>query len=196
MKIIIFSPVAFCKNSGACLSQVYFSYLPKKQGSMFEIRKATAVDIPLIRELTFLVWPQTYTSILTQQQINYMLEMMYSESSLEKQMTKDGCQFIIVYEDGNPVGFASYGEEEPQRWKLNKIYILENQQGKGTGKYVINYIIEEIKKHKARSLFLQVNQYNKAKYFYERLGFNEVDFVNLDIGNGFFMNDYIMEKKL
>ena len=163
---------------------------------MFEIKKATAGDIPLIRELTFRVWPQTYAAILTQEQIDYMLEMMYSESSLQEQMTQDGCQFIIVYDEGNPVGFASYNEEECRRWKLNKIYILQNQQGKGTGKHVINYIIEEIKKHNANSLFLQVNQYNKAKSFYERLGFNEVDFVNLDIGHGFFMNDYIMEKKI
>ena len=55
--------------------------------------------------------------------------------------------------------------------------------------------IEEIKKQNASSLFLQVNQHNNAKIFYEKLGFNEVDFINLDIGNGYFMNDYIMEKK-
>ena len=163
---------------------------------MFEIRKATLEDIPLIRELTFRVWPQTYASILSREQIDYMLEMMYSISSLEKQMTSGGCRFIIVYENGNPVGFASYNEEEPKRWKLNKIYILQNQQGKGTGRLAINYIIDDITKQDANSLFLQVNQYNTAKAFYEGLGFDEVDFINLDIGNGFFMNDYIMEKKL
>ena len=163
---------------------------------MFEIKKATVEDIPLIRELTYRIWPQTYASILTQEQIDYMLEMMYSEESLQKQMTKDDCQFIIVYEKDKPCGFASYNEEEPQRWKLNKIYILQDQQGKGTGKYVINYILDEIKKHNAVSLFLQVNQHNTAKAFYERLGFIETDFINLDIGSGFFMNDYIMEKKL
>jgi ribosomal protein S18 acetylase RimI-like enzyme len=163
---------------------------------MLEIKKADADDISLIRELTFRVWPQTYASILTKEQIDYMLEMMYSESSLQKQMVQDGCQFIIVYDEGNPVGFASYHEDEPQRWKLNKIYVLQNQQGKGTGKYVINFIIEEIRKQNAASLFLQVNQHNNAKAFYERLGFAEVDFINLDIGNGFYMNDFIMEKKL
>lgn len=162
---------------------------------MFDIRKATLKDIPLIRELTFRVWPQTYAPILSQEQIDYMLELMYSESSLEKQMTTGGCTFIIAYEDGNPVGFASYSEDEPGRWKLNKLYILQNQQGKGTGKFVINYIIDEIKKKNANSLFLQVNKNNNAKSFYERLGFAEVDFINLDIGNGYFMNDYIMEKK-
>ena len=163
---------------------------------MFEIKKAGTGDICLIRELTFRVWPQTYASILSREQIDYMLEMMYSESSLQKQMTNDGCQFIIVYNDGNPVGFASYNEDEPHRWKLNKIYILQTQQGRGTGKFVISYIIDEIKKQNAASLFLQVNQHNNAKIFYERLGFAVVDFINLDIGNGFFMNDYIMEKKL
>jgi len=163
---------------------------------MFDIRKAGVNDISLIRELTFRVWPQTYASILTQEQIDYMLEMMYSENSLQKQIKEDGCQFIIVFEDGNPVGFASYHEAEPRRWKLNKIYILQNQQGKGTGKFVIKYIIDEIKQQNANSLFLQVNQHNNAKAFYEHLGFSEVDFINLDIGHGFFMNDYIMEKNL
>ena len=171
----------------------YLNQIPIK---MFEIKKAGIGDISLIRELTFRVWPQTYASILSQEQIDYMLEMMYSESSLKKQMTEDGCKFIIVYENGNPVGFASYSEEEAQRWKLNKIYVLQIQQGKGTGKYLINYILEEIKKQNANSLYLQVNRYNNAKTFYEKLGFTEIDFINLDIGNGYFMNDYVMEKKL
>ena len=74
---------------------------------MYQIRKATTADIPLIRELTYRVWPQTYASILTQEQIDYMLEMMYSEVSLQKQMMQDNCQFIIAYEDGNPVGFGN-----------------------------------------------------------------------------------------
>ncbi|HEX6848857.1 MAG TPA: GNAT family N-acetyltransferase [Chitinophagaceae bacterium] len=163
---------------------------------MFEIRNAGVDDIPLIRELTFRVWPQTYAPILSPEQIDYMLEMMYSEASLKKQITEDACHFIIVREDGNPVGFASFNEEKPQRWKLNKIYVLQDQQGKGTGKFVINYIIEEIRKQNANALFLQVNRYNNAKVFYEKLGFREIDFINLDIGNGYFMNDYIMEKKL
>jgi ribosomal protein S18 acetylase RimI-like enzyme len=163
---------------------------------MFEIKKATTNEIPLIRELTYRVWPQTYASILTQEQIVYMLDMMYSEAALERQMTKEGCQFIIVYENGKPVGFASYAETEPKRWKLHKIYVLQNQQGKGTGRFVIDHIITEIKKKDASSLFLQVNINNKAKSFYEKLGFAEVDLINLDIGNGFFMNDYIMEKNL
>ena len=163
---------------------------------MLKIRNADIDDIPLIRELTFNVWPQTYASILSQQKINYMLEMMYSESSLKKQMTEEGCQFIFVYDETEPVGFAAYQKIKPATWKLQKIYILTTQQGKGTGKFVIGHIIKEIQLQGATALQLQVNRQNKARSFYEKIGFTIIEEADFDIGNGFFMNDYVMEKKL
>jgi diamine N-acetyltransferase len=163
---------------------------------MFEIRNAAVDDIPLIRKLTFRVWPQTYAAIISQEQIDFMLEKMYSEASLTRQMTTEGCSFILVYENTCPVGFASFGELEPGLWKLHKIYILPNQQGKGTGRYAIDHIINIIKQQGAKTLQLQVNRYNKAKEFYERLGFTVINTADFDIGNGFFMNDYVMERKL
>ncbi len=163
---------------------------------MIEIREAQPEDIPLIRELTFKVWPQTYSSILSQQQIDFMLQMMYSETALAKQMHEDGCTFILVYENGNPTGFASFLEMENNTWKLDKIYLLHSQQGKGMGRTVLDYIINTIKEKGAAALQLQVNRYNKAKDFYERLGFSVIQIADFGIGNGFFMNDYVMEKKL
>ncbi len=162
---------------------------------MHNIRNATIDDISLIRELTFKVWPQTYAAIISHEQIEYMLEMMYSEASLKNQM-EEGSQFVIVYDDKEPVGFASFQEIEPQVFKLHKIYVLPSQQGKGTGKFVINHIIEKIKNKNAKALQLQVNRYNKAKNFYEKLGFSVLKEINLDIGNGYFMNDYVMEKRM
>ena len=162
---------------------------------MFSIENASVNDIPLIRELTYKVWPQTYASIISQDQIDYMLEMMYSPASLEKQM-KEGSQFIIVYDEKEPVGFAAYQHLGNDAWKLHKIYVLSSQQGKGTGRFVIDHIINTIKEQGARSLELQVNLNNKAKTFYEKLGFIVADRINLDIGNGYFMNDYIMKKML
>jgi ribosomal protein S18 acetylase RimI-like enzyme len=162
---------------------------------VYRIENATIDDIPLIRELTFQVWPQTYVKILSQDQINYMLQMMYSEESLQKQMNT-GSQFIFIYEDDRPVGFASYEEIAPGKWKLHKIYVLISQQGKGTGKRMIDHIIAQIQSKGASTLELQVNINNKAKGFYEKLGFYERELINLDIGIGLFMNDYIMEKRL
>ena len=162
---------------------------------MLNIRKASIDDIQLIRELTFKVWPQTYASIISQQQIDYMLDLMYSEASLKKQM-EDGSQFILVCDDDEPVGFASFRETETAVYKLHKIYIISSQQGKGTGKFVIDYIIHEIKQVAATALQLQVNRHNKARSFYEKLGFAVIEEADFDIGNGYFMNDYVMEKKL
>jgi len=163
---------------------------------VFKIVKATIEDIPLIRELTFQVWPQTYADLLTSQQIEYMLGLMYSEDSLRRQMTEEDCQFILIYEDEKAVGFASYSEIEPRIFKLHKIYILPGQQGKGTGRFMMDYIYHEIKHKQAVALQLQVKRDNKARFFYEKLGFSIIREIDLDIGNGYFMSDYIMEKKL
>lgn len=162
---------------------------------MLKIRKATSKDIPLIRELTFKVWPQTYAAIISREQIEYMMEMMYSEASLLKQMN-EGCRFIIAYDNNEPVGFASCQETEPSLFKLHKIYVLNTQQGKGTGKFMIEYLLNDIRQKGGSALQLQVNRHNKARNFYEKLGFVTIQEADFDIGNGYFMNDYVMEKKL
>jgi diamine N-acetyltransferase len=160
---------------------------------MLSVKKASITDIPLIRELTFAIWPQTYASLLTQEQIDYMLEMMYSESSLQQQMETDGITFILIYDEEMPVAFAAYNEIKPQLWKLHKIYVLASQQGKGTGQFIIHFIVDEIKAQNAKALQLQVKRDNPAQHFYKKLGFEIIETADFDIGNGYFMKDYIME---
>jgi len=101
-----------------------------------------------------------------------------------------------VYENEEPVGFAAYLSKGHGIYKLDKIYVLISQQGKGTGRFVIDYIINEINQKGATALQLQVNRNNKAKSFYEKLGFVVLDYQVFDIGHGHFMDDYVMEKKL
>jgi len=160
------------------------------------ITNATINHIDLIKKLTYKVWPQTYASIISKEQIDYMLEMMYSKKSLADQILH-GSQFIIVQANKKPVGFAAYKRIDTTTYKLEKIYILKKQQGKGTGKFVINYILVQIKNKGATSLQLQVNRNNiNAKKFYEKIGFNVIKEADFEIGSGYFMNDYVMEKKI
>jgi RsiW-degrading membrane proteinase PrsW (M82 family)/ribosomal protein S18 acetylase RimI-like enzyme len=159
------------------------------------LRKASDTDVLLIRELSLQVWPQTYAGILSPEQIQYMLQEMYSEAALHRQM-QDNHHFFIVYNAGIPIGFASYSETEPNIFKLHKIYILPLQQGRGTGRFVIEQLIEKIKEEGATALRLNVNRNNPALSFYEKLGFVSIREEDIDIGNGYFMNDYVMEKKL
>ena len=90
---------------------------------MFVVREARRDQISLIRQLAEEVWPQTYASILTGDQIAYMMQLLYSEASLREQM-EDGHQFILLYEDHLPVGFASFSEIAPDVYKLQKLYVL------------------------------------------------------------------------
>ena len=152
-------------------------------------------DITLIRSLAQEIWPKTYAPILSQRQIDYMMKLMYSEKALNDQM-RHNHQFILVFNNGIPVGFAAFGEIEPTVYKLYKIYVLHSQQGKGAGKFVINYIINQVKAKGGSAIQLNVNRHNTAKLFYEKLGFVEIREEDIDIGGGYFMNDYIMEKRL
>jgi len=166
-----------------------------RHAPVLTIRNAGETDIPLIRTLARQIWPQTYEKILSRKQINYMMKLIYSEVALQKQMS-EGHQFIIVYNAAIPVGFASFNEIEATIFKLQKIYLLHNQQGKGTGKFTIEQVLAEIRPRGATALRLNVNKHNRAKTFYEKLGFEVISDVKIDIGSGYFMDDYVMELKL
>jgi RsiW-degrading membrane proteinase PrsW (M82 family)/ribosomal protein S18 acetylase RimI-like enzyme len=159
------------------------------------LRKAFPHDIPLIRDMAYKIWPVTYGGILTKDQLDYMLDLLYSEKKLGEDMEK-GIQFAMLYDGVEPIGFASIGMTEPQVYKLHKLYVLPSYQGKGAGKFIINELIKVIKQKGAAILLLNVNRNNPAKSFYEKLGFTVIKEEDVDIGNGYFMNDYVMEKKI
>lgn len=163
-----------------------------KPMASLSIRRAMIKDIPLIRELSQKIWPATYGAIISSEQLEYMLELMYSEEALKKQMDEQH-EFIIVSDGAEPIGFASFSLVEPAKYKLHKIYILPGSQGKGAGRFVIEQVIKAIIRKGGTALKLNVNRNNKARGFYERLGFIMIGEEDIDIGNGYFMNDYIME---
>ncbi len=161
------------------------------------ICKAGENEIPLIQQIAEQTWPVAYGGILSPEQLAYMLERIYSLAPLTEQIRGGLHQFVIAYEGGGrAVAFADYGNILPNTYKLHKIYALPDQQGKGLGKMLVAYVSEEIKKLGATHLRLNVNRHNPAKQFYEHLGFSVLYEADIDIGNGFFMNDYIMEKKV
>jgi diamine N-acetyltransferase len=163
---------------------------------MLHIRPAIPTDVPIIQELTRQIWPVTYGHILSQEQIKYMLEKMYSTTELTHQLN-NGYDYLLLLEDEDPVGFAAYSStEEPGLFRLHKIYLHPDQQGKGAGKLLLGKVITNIKTIGAHTLELNVNRHNKAKHFYEKQGFTVWQEKDIDIGNGYWMNDYIMRKVL
>jgi GNAT superfamily N-acetyltransferase len=171
------------------------------------IRTATLSDRALIRSISERTWPSTYGHIISQEQIDFMLDWMYSDESLEKQMDS-GCVFYIASikkenEHWDHVGFCSVSPEEEENsstekvigvksHKLNKLYVLPLAQGTGTGKALLVKAIEFAKAAGSSSIFLQVNKHNDAYSFYLKHGFIKEAEFKFDIGNGFYMDDYVM----
>ena len=128
------------------------------------------------------------------EQIEYMLNKMYSEKSLAEQMDQ-GEVYTIVYADRKPIGYISLSSENGPDHFLHKFYVEIDEQGKGVGTKLFDHILAELKD--ARSIRLTVNRKNfKAINFYFKNGFVISEVADFDIGNGYFMNDFVMTKKL
>ena len=161
---------------------------------MILLRKATEQDIPVIQHIAAVTWEPTYVPLIGRKQVDYMLGTMYSRLALLEQL-QAGDQFLIAEIGSKDVAFVSYGliPAQPVAYKLHKLYVLPDAHGKGIGKFLINEVVNKVRLAGGKSLALNVNRANKAKDFYERAGFIIKETVDLDIGNGFFMNDYVME---
>src|SRR5260221_1701540 len=171
------------------------------------MRPGELKDINTIGFLAQQIWPETYGAIVPAEQLQYMLNLFYNPASLRRQMVEDQQRFLIVEQDEEAIGFASWGVAlggvalggalpEPGVYKLHKLYVLPGQQGKGLGRALLQYIFEAIRPEGARILRLNVNRYNKARQFYERMGFAVVKEENVPVGSGYFMNDYVIEVKV
>jgi diamine N-acetyltransferase len=162
---------------------------------MFNIKKATQEDIAIIRNLASATWFETYKDILTTEQADYMFEMMYSADSVRKQMTDEGHHYYIAYANENPVGYVSVYLEKENIYHLSKIYILPDMQKSGLGKLLMLKAFEHARNAsngKNFSVELNVNRNNKAVTFYQKMGMYISRQGDFNIGNGYFMNDYIM----
>ena len=164
---------------------------------MYTIRRATIKDVETIRSLAKEIWYDTYLPILAEAQLEYMLGEIYSTKKLSTQIKNNEQTFLLLLEDEQVVAFAAYSprEEDADIYKLHKIYCLPATQGKGYGKVLINTVCEAVIKAGKHLLELNVNRHNKAKDFYERMGFKVMYEEDVPIGP-YFMNDYVMRKEL
>lgn len=165
---------------------------------MLNIYTATSSDFPIIQEIAYVTWPHTFSAILSKEQISYMIEMMYSTAALTEQTTQKKHQYLIVKDETKNLGYASYelNYKGLSKTKIHKIYILPEAQGKGVGKLLMNTITAIAKENQDTCLSLNVNRDNSAFDFYRNIGFEKVGEENIDIGDGFLMEDFIMDKKL
>jgi len=154
-------------------------------------KTATEKDISLIHDLGEKIWRMHYPSIISLEQIAYMLDMMYSTESLKKQMQNRNL-FTIIYEEEKAVGYFSVSENSVNNFFLHKFYMDPTKQRKGIGSKAFNYLIESVCPN-FETITLQVNRRNiNAVNFYFKHGFVIDRVEDVAIGAGFSMDDFFM----
>lgn len=164
---------------------------------MITVRIATEEDIFLISHLGEQAFYPTYLPFISREQVDFMYRMMYTPDSLRRQMTQAGTTFLLAYSDTDAVGYASFETNvHTGTAKLHKLYVLPDIQVSGVGKSLIRTVEQYALTAGQQNILLNVNRYNKAIGFYKHLGYTILAEKDIDIGNGYFMNDYEMMKQL
>jgi len=163
-----------------------------------EIAAATAEDIPAIRDLARKIWHACYPGMISARQIDHMLAWMYSEETLRREIEEGGIRYDLLRLAGLPVGYASYGPGEKEReLKLHKLYVDPDHQRRGLGGLLLGHVEEFARRGGFLTIMLQVNRRNPYGLpLYRKHGFRIREERRSDIGGGFVMDDYIMEKPL
>jgi ribosomal protein S18 acetylase RimI-like enzyme len=156
-------------------------------------RQARIEDIAEIHALARCIWDEAYGEILSKGQIDYMLQMMYSEKVITKEL-QSGIKWDLIVVNGKLCGYLSYALAEDNSVKLSKIYIEKDFRRTS----IAADSLSRVKQYAARNgkdyVFLTVNKNNKiAIRAYEKNGFAITASVITDIGQGFVMDDYIMK---
>ena len=162
------------------------------------IDAAAAADLPVVVRLAEAIWRAHYPGIIAHEQIDYMLARGYTLDALAPFLHESGSGLAIARARGEPVGFAAwYRPDEPATTKLDKLYVLPSQHGRGVGRALVAHVEAAARRDGARTLILNVNKNNaKAIAAYRACGFSTREAVVADIGGGFVMDDYVMAKSV
>ena len=156
--------------------------------------KCDASHLTIIIDLTKEIWPKAYGDILSQEQLDYMIAKFYNEAALLQLMEKEHVFYLAQDDNEKCLGFVSYElNSEPNKTKIHKIYVLPETQSKGIGTQFFELVKEIALENHQKAIFLNVNKFNKARYFYEKLGFAVVKEEVIAIGNDYLMDDFVME---
>lgn len=163
------------------------------------IRRAEEADLSHVHDMAEVVFRHTYRDILSPEQMEYMMDWMYSMPNLYRQ-AEEGHVYYIAWKGDVPCGYVSvqpdgWSEDGRILWHLQKIYVLPAEQGNGLGRQLFDTATAHVRGEaggRPASVELNVNRSNPAVGFYRRLGMEIRRQGDFHIGNGFYMNDYIM----
>ena len=155
-------------------------------------------EIPVLQELAATIWRHAYTGMITVEQIEYMLGSRYTPERIRAYLDHDDRGLLLLKQAGGPIGYCSHAVgADSTEMKLEQLYLLERFRGRGLGSAMLGHVETLARQFGCRSVVLTVNKQNIAAIgFYRAAGFAVRHEAVFDIGGGFVMDDYVMEKRL
>ena len=159
------------------------------------IEVKTDEQIDALAALAREIWTEHFTPMLEDGQVEYMLDKFQSPGPIRLQL-KEGYQYYFLKLDEELAGYTGFHAEEKSLF-LSKIYVRKTMRGKKIAKQAIEYMVSLCHERHLNKIWLTVNRNNSiASAAHGRMGFTKAYMKKTDIGNGFYMDDYIMEKKI
>ena len=127
-----------------------------------------------------------------------MLDLMYDPLVLERQMLEGHQKYLLIHEEEQYAGFASYeiNQNQTNKTRLHKLFVLPELHKSGAGSLLLEYIIEKARDVHDESILLSVNRQNPAVDFYLNKGFEIIEEDDIPIGKGFVLRDFLLEYRL
>jgi GNAT superfamily N-acetyltransferase len=172
---------------------------PASADPTFTVTAASQGDLAMISGLARDIWQRHYPGIISREQIDFMLDIRYSPERLRHEAGKPGQRFLVARLAGEPVGFASLSpaEDAPDEMVLRAFYLHPDHHGHGFGRRFMEQLVDEVRGSGYRLITLNVHRRNiKAINFYFKAGFVIRSSVDVPIGRGFELNDFIMARAL
>jgi len=164
--------------------------------AQFHVRQLNTEDIAPVSALARVVWQATYPALISQAQIDTMLSDRYAPTHIRSQLDDPAHGWWVAQQNQALAGFA-HATMNGADCKLDKLYVHPHTQRQGIGNTLLHAVRQWARQQQARRLWLQVNRGNtQAITAYRNYGFRIVESRVFDIGNGFVMDDYLMEQRL
>lgn len=153
----------------------------------------TKSDCNIVAQLAKEIWTQHYTPIIGNEQVSYMLEKFQSVSAIEAQI-EAGMHYYLISHQETFKAYFSFTTRLDFLF-LSKLYVLQSARGNGLGRAALSFMETKAKALELPKIRLTVNKYNtRSINAYQKMGFENVDAIVQDIGNGYVMDDYVLEK--
>lgn len=169
----------------------------RKMSGVKLIRVETDEQIAAAAAIADEIWHEWFPGILTAGQIDYMVDKFQSVHAMTDQIRNNGYKYFFIHHGGKHIGYTAIHHEADGRLFLSKIYIKKEYRGKGYASDTFRLLKEYCRENGLHAIWLTVNKHNDSSIaVYKKTGFKLIGEDVTDIGNGYVMDDYLLQLDL